>query len=219
MGTVLVSVAAREERHDLAVADDILLADLIPSLVRRCQPAAHPWSRWALSPLGGEPFGADRTLAALGVLDGAELELRDMVAPVAARAEAGGAGEPDPRRRRITDLAERLVDDIARIRAGNNPLLEYAGPEARMRLRALAPGPFDRSTQSRTSDLSLEVSWHRDARAPVAAVAVFTETAGPGGAEPAWSWAAPVVARAHRVTVRLTADPECRYLLDASVEG
>ena len=217
---MLVSVAAPAGRCDLVVADDVPLADLIPSLVRRCEPAAHPWSRWALSPLGGEPFGADRTLAALGVLDGAELELRDMVAPLATRTEeVGGGVEPDPRRRRITDLAERLVDDVARIRAGNNPLLEYAGPEARMRLRALAPGPFDPAARSRTSDLSLQVGWPRDARAPVHAVAVFTETAGPGGAEPAWSWAAPVVARAHRVTVRLAADPECRYLLDASVEG
>ena len=158
------------------------------------------------------------------MVDGAELHLRDMVAGGDARGEpldtgpAGAAAEADQRRRKICDLTERLIDDIGRLRAGKNPLLEHAAPEARRCLRALAPGPFDRAAEGGGSDLSLAVSWHRDRRAPVEALAGFTEIAadagGPGGSrrEPL-SNATP----GRRVSVRMTVDAHCRHLLDVSV--
>jgi hypothetical protein len=237
MGAVLVTVIGPGSRIDLALPDDAPIDDLIPTLVRRCEPDPQPWSRWALGPLGGEPFPPRRTLTALNVVDGAELELRDMIAPdttapharpatqgrEAGTTVSGGDTEPDARRQRITTLAERLVDDIIRIQAGKNPLLEYAAPEARRRLRALAPGTFDRAGDGEFSNLSLAVSWHRDPRAPVEALASFIEIAGcsAGGdlTGPGHSWPEPTPAAlpARRVGVRMTVDSHCRYLLDINV--
>jgi hypothetical protein len=175
MGAVLVTVAGPNSRMDLSLPADALVAEIVPALVDRCEPGPKPWSRWALGPSGGAPFAPRRTLAELGVVDGSELQLSDMVASGDATGEtpdtgpAAAGAEEEQRRRSISDLTERLIDDIARIRAGKNPLLEYAAPEARRRLRALAPGPFDRAAEGGASDLSLAVSWHRDPRASVEA--------------------------------------------------
>jgi hypothetical protein len=232
MGTVLVTVAGPGAQIDLALPDDAPVGDLVPDLVRRCAAEPRPWSRWALGPPNGEPFPPRSALATLGVVDGAELELRDMVAGDAAGRVpepgpgAGGAGseaDAEVRRHRIVHLVERLVDDIARIRTGRNPLLEYAAPEARRRLRALAPGRLDRVAEGALSDLSLTVRWPRDPRAPVEAIAAFTETAGaaagtlPRPATP-WSGPGPAPRPARRVGLRITADPHCRYVFDVSVE-
>jgi hypothetical protein len=232
MGSVLVTVAASSARVDLALPDDAPAGEIIPAVVRRCEPGARPWSRWALGPLGGEPFPPRCSLAGLGVLDGAELQLRDMTAPGVSGAGQGpdpeigasaGEAEPDARRRRITDLAERLVDDISRIRACRNPLLEYAAPEARRQLRALAPGRLDRVADGALSDLSLSVSWPRDPRAPIEALASFTEIAGGGpgggltGPVAAWPGPAPAGTAARRIGVRMTVDPHCRRVLDVSI--
>jgi len=187
VGAVLVTVAGPTSRMDLSLPTDAPLGELVPALVERCEPGPKPWSRWALGPAGGAPFAPQRTLAELGVVDGTELQLRDMVAGDGARGEppdtgpVGAAAEADQRRRKISDLTERLIDDIGRLRAGKNPLLEYAAPEARRCLRALAPGPFDRAAERGASDLSLAVSWHRDPRAPVEALAGFTEVAADAG--------------------------------------
>jgi len=224
MGTVLVTVAGPTSRMDLSLPTDAAVGELVPALVERCEPEPKPWSRWALGPAEGAPFAPRQTLAELGVVEGAELQLRDMVAGGDARGEpldtgpAGAAAAADQRRRKISDLTERLIDDIGRLRAGKNPLLEYAAPEARRCLRALVPGPFDRAANGGASDLSLAVSWHRDPRAPVEALAGFTEIAanagGPGGSrrEPL-SNATP----GRRVSVRMTVDAHCRHLLDVSV--
>ena len=227
MGAVLVTVAGPKSRMDLSLPSDALVAEIVPALVERCELEPKPWSRWALGPSGGAPFAPRRTLAELGVVDGSELQLSDMVASGDATGEtpdtgpAAAGAEEEQRRRSISDLTERLIDDIARIRAGKNPLLEYAGPEARRRLRALAPGPFDRAAEGGASDLSLAVSWHRDPRAPVEALASFTEIAadaggpgGPGGSRRGLTYKATPV---RRVRVRMTVDPHCRYLLDVSV--
>jgi hypothetical protein len=227
MGAVLVTVAGPNSRMDLSLPADALVTEIVPALVDRCEPEPKPWSRWALGPSGGAPFAPRRTLAELGVVDGSELQLSDMVASGDATGEtpdtgpAAAGAEEEQRRRSISDLTERLIDDIARIRAGKNPLLEYAAPEARRRLRALAPGPFDRAAEGGASDLSLAVSWHRDPRAPVEALASFTEIAadagGPGG--PGGSRRGPTsnAMPVRRVSVRMTVDPHCRYLLDVSV--
>jgi hypothetical protein len=227
MGAVLVTVAGPNSRMDLSLPSDALVAEIVPVLVERCEVEPKPWSRWALGPSGGAPFAAGRTLAELGVVDGSELQLCDMVATGDATGvtpdsvPAGAAAEAERRRRSICDLTERLIDDIARIRAGKNPLLEYTAPEARRRLRALAPGPFDRAAEGGASDLSLAVGWRRDPRAPVEALAGFTEIAadagGPG--EPGGSRRGPAsnATPVRRVSVRMTVDAHCRYLLDVSV--
>jgi hypothetical protein len=214
---------------DLSLPTDAAVGELVPALVERCEPEPKPWSRWALGPAEGAPFAPRRTLAELGVADGAELQLRDMVAGGDARGEppdtgpAGAAAEADHRRRKTSDLTERLIDDIGRLRAGKNPLLEYAAPEARRCLRALAPGPFDRAAESGASDLSLAVSWRRDPRAPVEALAGFTEIAADAGgpSRPGGSRRGPIsnATPGRRVSVRMTVDAHCRYLLDVSVSA
>src|ERR1019366_8545017 len=226
MGAVLVTVAGPNSRMDLSLPSDALVAEIVPVLVERCEVEPKPWSRWALGPSGGAPFAAGRTLAELGVVDGSELQLSDMVASGDATGETpdtgpAAAGAEEERRRSISDLTERLIDDIARIRAGKNPLLEYAAPEARRRLRALAPGPFDRAAEGDASDLSLAVSWHRDPRAPVEALASFTgiaaETDGPGGPGGSRRGTPSNATPVRRVSVRMTVDPHGRYLLDVSL--
>jgi len=81
------------------------------------------------------------------------------------------------------------------------------------------PGPFDREAEGSASGLSLTVSWHRDPRAPVEALAGFTEIAaragGPGGGGSPHGPSNPTPDR--RVSVRMTADAHCRYLLDVCV--
>ena len=227
MGAVLVTVAGPTSRMDLSLPTDAPVGEIVPALVERAEPEPKPWSRWALGPVGGTPFAPRRTLAELGVVDGSVLQLRDMVAAGDVTGEppdpapAGAAAEADQRRRSISDLTERLIDDIGHIRAGKNPLLEYAAPEARRRLRALAPGPFDRAAEGGASDLSLAVSWHRDPRAPVEALAGFTEIAagagGPGGPGGSRRGPASNATPVRRVSVRMTVDAHCRYLLDVSV--
>ncbi|MGD1053547.1 MAG: EsaB/YukD family protein [Candidatus Dormibacteria bacterium] len=221
MGAVLVTVAGPSSRIDVSLPADAPVGEVLPALVGRCEADPQPWSRWALGRPGCPPFSPWRTLAELGVVDGAELQLCDMVAPGDVMDEgsdagrASGTAEAEARRRSVSHLTERLVSDIARIRAGRNPLLEYAAPEARSRLRALAPGPFDRAAEAGCSDLCLAVSWHRDPGAPVEALASFTEIGGPGGsARTPTSGATPP----RRMRVRMTVDPHCESLLDVSVE-
>ncbi len=224
MGTVLVTVAGPGSRLEVALPDDAPVGEIVPMLVRRSVPDPQPWSRWALGPPGGQPFAPGQTLRALRVGAGAELELRDMVArepeaeqpPAPPEAGPAGAVDRDLLRQRVTDLAERLVGDVAGIRAGRNPLLEYAAPEARRRLRALAPGAFDRAAGAGFSGLSLAVTWHRDARSPIEALARFTEVDGGGGATSPRPGAA---AAARRISIQMTLDPECRHLLEVTVSA
>jgi hypothetical protein len=224
MGSVFVTVSGPGRQVDLELPGDTPVGEIIPAVVRHCAAEPAPWGRWALGPLGGAPFPPGRPLSALGVLDGAELELRDLVAPDAGienRASAAGVsgGDPQARRALIVDLTERLIDDIARIRMGRNPLLEYAAPEARGRLRALAPGRLDRAAETGFSDLGLEVSWPTDPRAPVEALAGFTVLGPVDGGVPGAAWPAPVpvATPARRVEVLMTVDAHCRYLLDVNV--
>jgi len=217
MGTVLITVAGAGGQVDLAVPDDAEVAAIVPALVRHCEPEPRPWSRWALGLPGGDPFPPRLTLGALGVVDGAELELRDMTGAQPGGGLSGQELDHDLRPRRIVHLAERLVEDIARIRAGRNPLLEYAAPEARRQLRALAPGRLDQAAEGDPSELSLAVRWHGDPRAPVEAVATFTEPGGGAGPErgvdgwPGRSSTAPPV---RRVAIRMTVGAQCRQVLD-----
>ena len=219
MGTVLVTVAGPGGQADLAVPDDAPVAAIVPALVRHCEPESRAWSRWALGLPGGEPFPPRQTLGALGVVDGAELELRDMTGAEAGAGPSGQEAHQDLRRRRIVNLAERLVEDMARIRAGRNPLLEYATPEARRQLRALAPGRLDPATARDPSELTLAVSWHGDPRAPVEADATFTETGGTGPEPGAAGWPgrSSTAPPARRVAIRMTVDAQCRHVLDVSV--
>ena len=219
MGTVLVTVAGSGGQSDLAVPDDAAIAVILPALVRHCEPEPRPWSRWALGLAGGDAFPPRQSLGALGVVDGAELELRDMTEAHAAGDASGQEAGQDPRRQRIVHLAERLVEDIARIRAGRNPLLEYAAPEARRQLRALAPGRLDRAAERVPSELTLAVSWHRDSRAPVEAVATFTEPGGggPDRGEAGWPGRSSTTAPVRRVAVHMTVDAQCRHVLGVGV--
>lgn len=229
MGTLRVTVAGPGSLVEVALPDDIAVAAIIPLLVRGSVPGAMPWSRWALGLAGGEPFASGRSLEALGVAAGAELELRDMVAPDAPSAahEVGTVSAlPEARagreelRQRVTELAERLAGDVAGLRAGRNPLLEYATPDARRRLRDLVPGPLDRETKGAFTGLSLAVTWHRDPLARIEALARFTEVA-PGDAagesrRPAGSRPG---AAARRISVQMTLDPSCRRLVDVVVSA
>ena len=80
MGAVLATVAGPNSRMDLSLPTDAPVGEIVPALVERCAPGPKPWSRWALGPAGGAPFAPQRTLAELGVVDGSELQLCDMVA-------------------------------------------------------------------------------------------------------------------------------------------
>ncbi len=224
MGSVAVTVEGSASRVGLVLPDDVAVAGLLPALVGHCEPRPQPWSRWALGPPVGEPFPSQGTLAGLGVADGAELRLRDLAAGLLPPPDAGDpdgdgavreAGDVprEVRRRDLTDLVERIVDDVGGIRRGRNPLLDYASPEARRRLRALAPSTFEGSPDLRLTDLGLVVRWSRDPRAPVAAVATATER--PAAARPS-PGSSPEPA-AGRVVLHLLADPACRHLLDISV--
>lgn len=224
---MLVTVAARGSRIEVSLPSHVRVEEIVPALVGRCWSQPQPWSRWALGPSDGPPFPPRRTLAELGVVDWAELQLRDVVASFGViggmpdTRPAGIAAETDQRRRRISELTERLIEDIARIRAGRNPLLAYAAPEARRPLRALAPGPLDRAPQGGYADLSLAVSWPRDPRAPVEALATCRETAAGAGFPPdlrrSRRGPVPVATTSRRMSVRMTVDPDCQYLLEVSV--
>lgn len=132
--------------------------------------------------------------------------------------ELSGRELDDPDRRgRLVDLAERVIADIARIRAGRNPLLEYAAPEARRQLRALAPGRLDRAAEGEPSELALAVSWRGDPRAPVEAVASFIEAGGSGPDREAWPGRPTPAPRVRRVAIRMTVDAQCRHVLEVGV--
>lgn len=226
MSGVLVTVTGSGARIDVSLPTTVRVGEIVPVLVGRCEPEAAPWSRWALGPPGGPAFSPRSTLAELGVVDGAELQLRDMAVSgdgrvaVAAAGTAGIATEPEQRRRSISDLTERLIQDIARVRAGRNPLLEYAAPEARRQLRALAPGPLDRAPESGYADVSLAVTWPRDPEAPVEVLATCSEVAAGGGARPdpgSSRGPVPAAATLRRMMVRMKVDPRCEHLLEVSV--
>jgi hypothetical protein len=229
VGAVRVTVAGPCSRVDVALADDVPVGEIIPDLVRRSVAEPRPSSRWALGPPGGEPFRPGLTLRALGVVAGTDLQLRDMVAPETevrgagtGEAAAQGDAERDALRLRVTALAERLIGDVAGIRAGRNPLLGYAAPEARRRLRALVPGPFDRAAESGFSGLSLAVTWHRDPLAPIEALARFVEIAPDGAPRDARRQSAPrpgAAAAARRISLRMTLDPACHRLLEVAVSA
>ncbi len=226
MGAVLVTVAGPALRIDVSLPTDVRVGEIVPALVGRCEPQPLPWSRWALGPSGGPPFSPWRTLAELGVVDGTELQLRDMVVSGGGRgampaAEAAATPAELERRQRISDLTERLIQDIAGLRAGRNPLLEYAAPEARRHLRALIPGPLERAPEGSYADLSLAVSWPRDPGAPVEALATCRGVVADADAlpDPGSSRRGPVPAKttAAEMRVRMTVEPHCRHLLEVSV--
>jgi hypothetical protein len=94
MATVVVTVAWRGRRRDLAVPADVAVADLLRPLAVAVgidlpspgsggvgQRAASPGGELALAPLGGAPLPADRALGACGIGDGAVLVLIDGRAP------------------------------------------------------------------------------------------------------------------------------------------
>ncbi len=99
MATVVVTVAWRGGRRDLAVPADVPVGDLLRPLAAAVstgprtsgsrgfggagQGPPGPGRGLALAPLGGLPLPADRTLAACGVGDGAVLVLVDGRPPVA----------------------------------------------------------------------------------------------------------------------------------------
>ena len=235
MGTALVTVSGRGTEVDLALPDDVAIAALIPALVARCETEPRPWSRWALGTPDGGPFPPSRSLAELGVVDGCELRLRDMVG-AGPDESAVARSSPDPsapgwsaetetveprargRRERLVDLVERTVDDIWKIRMGRNPLLEYAAPEVRRRMRGMAPPPLEQPAARELSDLELVVRWHAHCDAAVPAVARFIERS--VGAANGYVAAPPPPAGeilAQRVILRLIADCHCRQLLDLEV--
>jgi len=226
VGAVLVTVAGPGSRIDVSLPTGVPVGDIVPALVGRYQPQPPPWSRWALGPPEAPLFSSRRTLAELRVVEGAELQLRDMVSSGGGRDAAPGAtpreivAGGDERRRRICDLTERLIDDLARIHAGQNPLLEYAAPDARRHLRALTPGPLDRAPQSVYADLSLAVSWPRNPRTAVEALATCDEMPAGDGAPPLGGSrpaSTPAATPPRGLCVRMTVDPDCRHLLEVSV--
>ncbi|MGA8015029.1 MAG: hypothetical protein WCB85_03835, partial [Candidatus Dormiibacterota bacterium] len=105
--------------------------------------------------------------------------------------------------------------DIWKIRMGRNPLLEYAAPEVRRRMRGMAPPPLEQPAARELSDLELVVRWHAHCDAAVPAVARFIERS--VGAANGYVAAPPPPAGeilAQRVILRLIADCHCRQLLD-----
>jgi hypothetical protein len=95
MTTLVVTVAWRGRRRDLAVPADVPVADLLWPLATALvggdapspgsggvrQSAAGPGGELALAPLGGAPLPADRTLGVCGIGDGAVLVLIDGLPP------------------------------------------------------------------------------------------------------------------------------------------
>jgi hypothetical protein len=81
--TVLITVAGPRQRHDLAVADDVLIRDLIPELVQRCvEPLMQTQgAAWAVGRIGEAPLPPTQTLEQAAVLDGTILYLHDMSSP------------------------------------------------------------------------------------------------------------------------------------------
>jgi hypothetical protein len=220
MGTALVTVSCAGSRADLALADDCPIEALIPALVARCVPEPRPWSRWALAEPGRPPLAPSATLADAGVVDGGELDLRDMAeerepSPTPAPLPALPSTDPrrDALRRRLIDLVERMVEDVGALRAGRNPLLDYASPPARRRLRELAPSPWSQAP-GELADLRVVARWGAAPDDAVTVTATLTELQGAG--EPA----------GHRgtgpgphpqLTLRLILDPPCERVLEAEL--
>jgi len=184
MGTVLVTVAGPTSRMDLSLPTDAAWGARTGS-GGALRARTKPWSRWALGPAEGAPFAPRQTLAELGVVEGRSCNCATW-SPAATpgvsrwtRARgSGGGGRPaaaeDLRPDRAVDRRHRPPP------RRKNPLLEYAAPEARRCLRALFRALRPRGEWC-ASDLSLAVSWHRDPRAPVEALAGFTEIAADAG--------------------------------------
>ncbi|MCO1580743.1 type VII secretion integral membrane protein EccD [Crossiella sp. SN42] len=83
-----LTVAAPGGRADLAVPQDIPLAELLPVLLRHVDPgltvAAGGEREWVLQRLGDTPLDTDATPAALGLRDGEVLHLRPARIPLPA---------------------------------------------------------------------------------------------------------------------------------------
>lgn len=78
MSSVLVTVQGPEQRVELQLPADRPVAELLPLLVEVCarrHQSEHV--HWELGPLGGLAFDGGKTLAEVGVVDGALLHLRD----------------------------------------------------------------------------------------------------------------------------------------------
>jgi hypothetical protein len=220
MGTVLVTVSCSGSRTDLALPDDSPIEALIPVLVARCVPEPRPWSRWALSEPSGPPLPPAPTLGEAGVLDGAELELHDMaedVAPSPASSPLVALPATDPRRdslrRQLIDLVEKTVSDVSALRAGRNPLLDYASPPARRHLRELAPSPWSHAP-GELADLRVVARWGAAPDDPVTVTATLTElqrAAEPAGHRGTGPGPHP------QLTLRLILDPPCERVLEAEL--
>jgi hypothetical protein len=133
MASVLVTVAGPQRSTDLALPAEAPVGELIPELVSLCvDPALRRASaRWALAPVGGDPFPPGRAVGDLGVLDRTVLQLRDMTSAVPSAPAAPGSAETiDParleRRQGITGLVEDLVHEAARL-AGGHPAGHHTG--------------------------------------------------------------------------------------------
>jgi MinD-like ATPase involved in chromosome partitioning or flagellar assembly len=80
--TVLVTVQGPGQRVELQLPVDRPVMELVPLLVEVCGGGHQSESaRWELGPMGGLAFDPGKSLAEVGVVDGALLHLRDTMAP------------------------------------------------------------------------------------------------------------------------------------------
>jgi MinD-like ATPase involved in chromosome partitioning or flagellar assembly len=77
VSSVLVTVQGPEQRVELQLPGDRPVAEIMPLLVEVCAGHQPDGASWELAPLGGLAFDSGRTLADVGVVDGALLHLRD----------------------------------------------------------------------------------------------------------------------------------------------
>lgn len=104
MASLMVTVFGPHGQRDLELPSAAPLHDLIPLLVQVCAPemSGTQWANAAyfgLGPVGGQPFPADRTLDACGLMDGAVLAFQDMASWLSPHQQAGApptSSQPRP---------------------------------------------------------------------------------------------------------------------------
>lgn len=84
MALVLLTIMGERTQEDLALTDNLPLAELIPAIVERCVPDAssRTTARWVVGVPGRPALPMTQTLLDCGIRDGAKLYLRDTASPV-----------------------------------------------------------------------------------------------------------------------------------------
>lgn len=114
-----ITVVGERRRADLAVPAMAPIVSYVATLARVCGQGSNPvlQSAWSLGPALGLPYAPERSLAELGVLDGAVLYLRDVTQAEFAEPVVYDVGE------RVADVAERRLHRRWDARARNAAVL------------------------------------------------------------------------------------------------